>query len=72
MSSVPFSRLLGGLYVDLGKGDHRDAVFLAGSGRSGTTWLSEVINYKGGYRYVFEPSTRPGSARSSTSGASNI
>jgi hypothetical protein len=55
VSSAPLSRLLGGIYVDLGKGDHRDAVFLAGSGRSGTTWLSEVINYKGGYRYVFEP-----------------
>jgi hypothetical protein len=55
VSSVPISRLLGRIYVDLGKGDHRDAVFLAGSGRSGTTWLSEVINYKGAYRYVFEP-----------------
>jgi Sulfotransferase family len=55
VSSVPISRLLGGIYVDVGKGDHRDAVFLAGSGRSGTTWLSEVINYKGAYRYVFEP-----------------
>jgi len=55
VSRVPLSRLLGGLYVDLRKGDHRDAVFLAGSGRSGTTWLSEVINYKGEYRYVFEP-----------------
>jgi hypothetical protein len=55
VSRVPLSRLLGGLYVDLRKGDHRDAVFLAGSGRSGTTWLSEVINYKGAYRYVFEP-----------------
>jgi hypothetical protein len=43
------------LYVDLGKGDHRDSVFLAGSGRSGTTWLSEVINHSGGYHYVFEP-----------------
>jgi hypothetical protein len=55
VSSVPLSRLLGGLCVDLGKEDHKDSVFLAGSGRSGTTWLSEVINHKGGYRYVFEP-----------------
>jgi Sulfotransferase family len=55
MSRAPLSRLLGGLYVDLGKGDHRDSVFLAGSGRSGTTWLSEVINHSGGYHYVFEP-----------------
>jgi hypothetical protein len=49
------SRLLGRFCVDLGKGDHRDSVFLAGSGRSGTTWLSEVIERRGGYRYVFEP-----------------
>jgi hypothetical protein len=48
-------RLLGGLYVDLGKGDHRGSVFLAGTGRSGTTWLSDVVNHRGGYRYVFEP-----------------
>jgi Sulfotransferase family len=52
---APFSRLLGGLYVDLGKGDHKNSVFLAGSGRSGTTWLSGIINHSGGYRYVFEP-----------------
>jgi hypothetical protein len=52
---APISRLLGRFYVDLGKGDHRSSVFLAGSGRSGTTWVSEIINHKGEYRYVFEP-----------------
>lgn len=51
----PLTRMLGGLFVDLGKGDHRNSVFLAGSGRSGTTWLSELINHRGRYRYVFEP-----------------
>jgi len=55
VSGVPLSRLLGRLCVDLGRGDHTTTVFLAGSGRSGTTWLSEVINYEGRYRYVFEP-----------------
>ncbi|CAN5818037.1 hypothetical protein BH18ACT11_BH18ACT11_08230 [soil metagenome] len=55
MIRTPLSRLLGGLHVELGRGDHRDSVFLAGSGRSGTTWLSEIINHGGGYRYVFEP-----------------
>ena len=55
MTRAALSRLLGGLHVDLGKGGHRDSVFLAGSGRSGTTWLSEIINHGGGYRYVFEP-----------------
>jgi hypothetical protein len=55
MIGAPLSQLPGGLYVDLGKGDHRSSVFLAGSGRSGTTWLSEIINHRRGYRYVFEP-----------------
>jgi hypothetical protein len=30
-------------------------VLLAGSGRSGTTWLAEVLERGGGYRYLFEP-----------------
>ncbi len=54
MIGASLQRLLGGLYVDLGR-DHRDSVFLAGSGRGGTTWVSEIINYGGEYRYVFEP-----------------
>lgn len=55
MTPAPLSRLLGGLHVDLGRGDHRDSIFLAGSGRSGTTWLSGIINHGDDYRYVFEP-----------------
>ena len=31
------------------------AVLLAGTVRSGTTWVSSVINYAGQYRYLFEP-----------------
>lgn len=36
--------------------DHRDenSVFLAGFGRSGTTWIFDIINYKNEYRYTFE------------------
>jgi len=35
---------------------HSDAsVLLAGSGRGGTTWLAEVINYDNSYRLMFEP-----------------
>jgi hypothetical protein len=49
------------VHVDLGR-DHRNAVFLAGSGRSGTTWVSEMINYRNGYRLVFEP-FHPGKVR---------
>ena len=48
------ARLLSGLYLDLNR-DYRNCVFLAGSGRSGTTWASDIINYKNDYRYVFEP-----------------
>ncbi|MGH3089722.1 MAG: sulfotransferase [Rubrobacteraceae bacterium] len=44
----------GNLYLDSG-GDHRDAIFVAGSGRSGTTWLSNLINHENRYRYIFEP-----------------
>jgi len=55
MIGTPLSRLPGGLYVDLGKGDHNSSIFLAGSGRSGTTWLSQIINHSRRYRYVFEP-----------------
>lgn len=48
----------GRVFLDLG-GDQRSAVYVAGSGRSGTTWLAEVINYRNHYRYMFEPLTPP-------------
>jgi len=50
----PFFRLFGALHVDVNR-DHWNSVFLAGSGRSGTTWVSEIINYRNRYRLVFEP-----------------
>jgi hypothetical protein len=53
MVGTPLSRLFGTLHVDLG--DHRNSVFLAGSARSGTTWVAEIINHRNGYRLVFEP-----------------
>ncbi len=31
------------------------SVLLAGTGRSGTTWLAEMINSENGFRYLFEP-----------------
>lgn len=40
--------------IDLGGGTE-DTLLLAGSRRSGTTWLSTVINYRRKLRYVFEP-----------------
>lgn len=45
---------MSGYYLDTNR-DHRNTVFLAGSGRSGTTWVSDVINYKNDYRLIFEP-----------------
>lgn len=41
-------------YLDYGAG-YRDSIFLAGVSRSGTTWLSDILNYKNQYRYMFEP-----------------
>ncbi|NET30795.1 MAG: sulfotransferase [Cyanothece sp. SIO1E1] len=35
--------------------EYQNSVFLAGTGRSGTTWLSNIINSKKRYRYIFEP-----------------
>jgi len=36
-------------------GGNKSTVFIAGMGRSGTTWLSELINYRQNYRDIFEP-----------------
>jgi len=41
------------LYIDFG--DYRRTVFLAGSGRSGTTWIENIINHHNDYRIMFEP-----------------
>ena len=41
------------LFFDFG--DHQNTVFLAGTGRSGTTWLQELINHNNDYRIMFEP-----------------
>jgi hypothetical protein len=49
-----YLRLKSAAIVDSG-GDPGRAVFLAGGARSGTTWLSELINCDNSYRYMFEP-----------------
>ena len=43
-----------GFFIDAG-GDHRSAVFLAGGGRSGTTWIAQIVNFDNAYRLMFEP-----------------
>jgi hypothetical protein len=35
--------------------NYRKTVFLAGAGRSGTTWVSNIMNYDNRYRDMFEP-----------------
>lgn len=35
--------------------DLENTLLLAGTGRSGTTWLSNIINHRNEYRYIFEP-----------------
>jgi hypothetical protein len=50
--------------VDRGT-DHTSTVYIAGTGRSGTTWLSDLINYRNEYRQIFEPFHPHGPVRSS-------
>ncbi len=52
----PISREIHRLVIFDNNPDHRAAILLAGSGRSGTTWVSRnIINYNNEYRYMFEP-----------------
>lgn len=47
-------RLLHKVIMDF-NGDYRKSVFLSGTGRGGTTWVSAVMNYDNRYRDMFEP-----------------
>lgn len=40
--------------IDIDCGN-KSTIFVSGMGRSGTTWLSELINYRQNYRDIFEP-----------------
>lgn len=51
---APALRMLARTLIDLNH-DYRAAIFLGGTGRSGTTWISELINYDNEYRDMFEP-----------------
>jgi hypothetical protein len=52
-----FEEARGQLYIDIGN-NCGDAVFVAGSGRGGTTWIAELINFDNSYRLIFEPMNR--------------
>lgn len=47
------SKLRNAFLVDAG--DTRNTVILAGTGRSGTTWVENIINANNDYRVMFEP-----------------
>ncbi|MEO1653622.1 MAG: sulfotransferase domain-containing protein [Bacteroidota bacterium] len=49
-----FTRIASKLYMDLDK-NIDNTVFLSGVGRSGTTWIAQIINYQNDYRELFEP-----------------
>lgn len=53
LSSSIARRVLSRIYVD--GGDYRNTTFLAGTGRSGTTWLEDIINFRRDHRILFEP-----------------
>lgn len=53
-SAARHTRVLRGM-AHLDNHDLSGTVLLAGSGRSGTTWLSQIINHGNVYRDVFEP-----------------
>lgn len=42
------------IYIDSNP-EYSASIFLAGTARSGTTWISDIINYRNEYRYIFEP-----------------
>lgn len=37
------------------QGNYKDIFWVIGDGRSGTTWIADLINYRGTYRKMFEP-----------------
>jgi hypothetical protein len=51
----PLRRRMGQRIVFDRDPDHRKSIFIAGTGRGGGTWLSEIINQQNEYRLVFEP-----------------
>ncbi len=40
-------------YIDFPK--EKETIFFASSGRSGTTWIQEMLTRSGDYRVMFEP-----------------
>ena len=53
-SKIKYGLIRHGFFLDYGS-DYKNSIFLAGNGRSGTTWVSNIINYCHDHRYIFEP-----------------
>jgi hypothetical protein len=49
-----YVRTLARLYVDTNT-DYRNSVLLSSAGRSGSTFVSDIINFRNDYRIIFEP-----------------
>jgi hypothetical protein len=43
------------LFANYRRGNYRKVIWLIGDGRSGTTWVSSLLNYNKTYREMFEP-----------------
>jgi hypothetical protein len=46
--------LVRNVFVDLDS-DPKNTIFLAGTGRSGSSWVASIVNYRNDFRYLFEP-----------------
>jgi hypothetical protein len=42
------------VYIDI-DADPKNTIFLAGTGRSGSSWVANIVNYRNEFRYMFEP-----------------
>ncbi len=51
----PIRRRMGLRLVIDRDSDHRKSILIAGTGRSGGTWLCDILNQRNEYRLVFEP-----------------
>jgi len=43
------------LQKNYSQGNYKEVFWIIGDGRSGTTWIADLINYRGTYRKMFEP-----------------
>lgn len=61
----PVRRLWAVSFVDLND-DYRRSILISGSGRSGSTWLAQLVNHRNEYRLIFEPFRRDRSSVASS------